>query len=176
MLYKIVYDKNTRLRVRAGKYAFTKEEGYGLSELLCEYDFIDEVTTSHKNGSILIKYNDIKKRNDILLILKSITKNDLMEGKPSDKEVLKTLANKFFIKLSKKILKRYLLKVVIPIPLRRLRILYKSVPFIIDGMIVFLILGQMLTFLMQVHFLVPCIKEILILQIQGCFYYLFLIF
>lgn len=134
MLYKIVYDKNTRLRVRAGKYAFTKEEGYGLSELLCEYDFIDEVTTSHKNGSILIKYNDIKKRNDILLILKSITKNDLREGKPSDKEVLKTLANKFFIKLSKKILKRYLLKVVLPIPLRRLRILYKSVPFIIDGM------------------------------------------
>ena len=28
MIYDIVYDKGTRLRVRAGKEAFTKEENY----------------------------------------------------------------------------------------------------------------------------------------------------
>ena len=54
MIYDIVYDKGTRLRVRAGKDAFTKEETYGLSETLLEYDFIDEVKISHRNGSILI--------------------------------------------------------------------------------------------------------------------------
>lgn len=35
-----MYDKGTRLRVRSGQWAFTKEEGYGLASLLLENDFI----------------------------------------------------------------------------------------------------------------------------------------
>ena len=54
MIYDIVYDKGTRLRVRAGKDAFTEGESYGLTSVLLEYDFIDECLISHRNGSNLI--------------------------------------------------------------------------------------------------------------------------
>ena len=59
MKYQVMYDKGTRLRVRSGQWAFTKEEGYGLASLLLENDFIYEVYTSHRNGSILIYYDDV---------------------------------------------------------------------------------------------------------------------
>ena len=73
MIYNIVYDKNTRLRVRAGKEAFTKEETYGLTETLLKYEFINNVQISHKNGSILIKYDDVKNKQEILTILDKIS-------------------------------------------------------------------------------------------------------
>ena len=106
MIYDIVYDKGTRLRVRAGKEAFTKKETYSLSENLLEYGFIDEVKISHRNGSILIIYNDANKRSEILHILDKISQADLYEGKSTDEISLSEITNDFFIKLSKHILKR----------------------------------------------------------------------
>ena len=105
MIYDIVYDKGTRLRVRAGKEAFTKEETYGLSETLLEYAFIDEVNISHRNGSILISYNDISKKDEILHILDKISQADLYEGKATDNISLAEISNDFFFRLSKHVLK-----------------------------------------------------------------------
>ena len=50
MKYQVMYDNGPRLRVRAGQWAFTEKEGYGLASLLLEHDFIHEVYTSHRNG------------------------------------------------------------------------------------------------------------------------------
>ena len=80
MKYQVMYDKGTRLRVRSGQWAFTKEDGYGLASLLLENDFIYEVYTSHRNGSILIYYDDIENKDKIFNILDSITMDDLVEG------------------------------------------------------------------------------------------------
>ena len=104
MIYDIVYDKGTRLRVRAGKEAFTKEETYGLSETLLEYAFIDEVNISHRNGSILINYNDISKKDEIIHILDKISQADLYEGKATDNISLAEISNDFFFRLSKHVL------------------------------------------------------------------------
>ena len=57
MKYQVMYDNGSRLRVRSGQWAFTKEEGYGLASLLLNQCFINEVYTSHRNGSILIYYD-----------------------------------------------------------------------------------------------------------------------
>ncbi len=134
MIYKIVYDKNTRLRVRVGRDIFTREESYGLSETLLQYDFIDEVKISHKNGSILILYNDFKKKNDILTILDKISKEDLFEAKATEKIKSQEISNDFFMKLSKKIIKRYLFKIILPIPLRKIMLLYNASRFIYRGL------------------------------------------
>ena len=134
MIYDIVYDKGTRLRVRAGKDAFTKKETYGLSETLLEYDFIDEVKISHRNGSILILYNDTGKKGEILHILNKISQADLYEGKASDEISLTEISNDFFIRLSKHILKRYLFKIILPIPLRKIRMLYHASHYLYRGL------------------------------------------
>lgn len=133
MIFTIKYDKGTRLRVRCGKEAFTKEETYGLSETLMEYDFIDEAFISHRNGSILINYNDPSKRTEILTILSKISQDDLYEGSPSDEVALKELTNDFVLKLSKHVLKRYLFKIILPIPLRKIRMLYHASGYIWRG-------------------------------------------
>lgn len=134
MIFTIEYDKGTRLRVRCGKEAFTKEESYGLAETLIDYDFIDEVKVSHRNGSILVLYNDPKKRIEILRIISKISQDDLYETKASDKAALEELNDKFAIKIAKHILKRYLFKIILPIPLRKLRMLYHASSYIWRGL------------------------------------------
>ena len=134
MIYDIVYDKGTRLRVRAGKEAFTKEETYGLSETLLEYAFIDEVSISHRNGSILINYNDISKKGEILHILDKISQADLYEGKATENISLAEISNDFFFKLSKHALKRYLFKIILPIPFRKVRMLYHAANYLYHGL------------------------------------------
>lgn len=133
MIYDIVYDKNTRLRVRAGKEAFTKGETYGLTETLLEYDFIDECYISHRNGSILINYSDRAKRGEILNILNKISQADLYETKANEEIISKELSNDFVINLSKKILGHYLIKIALPIPFRKLRMFYHAAEYLWKG-------------------------------------------
>ena len=40
MKYQVMYNNGTRIRVRSGQAAFTKNEGYGISALLLENNFI----------------------------------------------------------------------------------------------------------------------------------------
>ena len=134
MIYDIVYDKGNRLRLRAGKYAFTKEETYGLTETLLEYDFIDEVRISHRNGSILINYNDANKKAEILNILNKISQEDLYETSPSGKMSLTEIQNEFIIRLSERIIRRYLFKIILPIPFRKLRMLYHASKYVWNGL------------------------------------------
>ena len=54
MKYLIIYDKPGRIRVRMGQYAFTREQGYGIENLLSREKGICSVETSSSNGGILI--------------------------------------------------------------------------------------------------------------------------
>jgi heavy metal translocating P-type ATPase len=134
MKYQIVYDNQTRLRVRSGKNAFTEYEGYGLSELLLENDFIKDVRTSHRNGSILINYYNIEDKDKILRILDNIGMEDLVEGKPSPKNESNEITNKFYLKIIKKLIKRYLIKPFLPLDIRNAITLIKAVKYIAKGL------------------------------------------
>ena len=134
MIYDIVYDKGTRLRVRAGKYAFTREESYGLAETLLDYEYIDEVRISHRNGSILIFYNDISKKSEILHFLDKISQDDLYEGKATGELSLTEISNDFIIRLTERVIRRYLFKIILPIPLRRIRMLYHAAHYLYRGL------------------------------------------
>ena len=59
MKYLIIYDKPGRLRVRMGKYAFTKEQGYGLEKLLQDVAGVCSVEATACNGGILISYQGV---------------------------------------------------------------------------------------------------------------------
>ena len=75
-----MYDNGSRLRIRSGQWAFTEKEGYGLASLLLNQSFIHEVYTSHRNGSILIYYDEgIENKQKIFDILDKITMDDLFE-------------------------------------------------------------------------------------------------
>ena len=119
MKFKVMHDSAPRLRVRAGKWAFTKEEGYGIASLLLDYDFIQDVFTSHRNGSILIYYDgDVESKQKIFDILSAITMDDLFEAEPTQTQVSKEITDDFYLKLSKMIGRRLLGRWFLPMPIK----------------------------------------------------------
>ena len=129
-----MYDKGTRLRVRSGQWAFTKEEGYGLASLLLENDFINEVYTSHRNGSILIYYVGVENKSKIFDILDSITLNDLFEAEPTQLQISKEITDDFILKLAKMFGRRLFGRIFYPPPLKILFTLLHASKFLWEGL------------------------------------------
>ena len=130
-----MHDSGSRLRVRAGQWAFTKEEGYGLASLLLQQDFIYEVFTSHRNGSITIYYEESpENKHKIFDILNGITIDDLFEAEPTQTQVSKEITDDFYLKLSKMIGRRLLGRWFLPLPIKNILTIYHAASYIWDGL------------------------------------------
>ena len=135
MKYQVMYDNGQRLRVRAGQWAFTKHEGYGLASLLLNQDFIFEVFTSHRNGSITIYYEESpENKYKIFDILNGITIDDLFEAEPTQTQVSKEITDDFYLKLSKMIGRRLLGRWFLPLPIKNMLTIYHAASYIWDGL------------------------------------------
>ena len=135
MKFQVMYDNGPRLRVRSGQWAFTKEEGYGLASLLLDQSFIYEVYTSHRNGSILIYYEEgIENKEKIFNILKGITLDDLFEAEPTQTQVSKEISEDFYLKLSKMIFKRAIMRIFLPIPIKNILTIFHALEYVWDGL------------------------------------------
>ena len=135
MKFQVMYDNGSRLRVRAGKWAFTKEEGYGLASLLLNQSFIYEVYTSHRNGSILIYYEEgIENKEKIFDILRGITLDDLFEAEPTQTQVSKEITDDFYLKLSKMIIKRLMGRLFLPIPIKNALTIFRALKYVSGGL------------------------------------------
>ena len=130
-----MYDNGSRLRVRSGQWAFTKKEGYGLASLLLEHDFINEVYTSHRNGSIIIYYDSgDKNKKKIFSILNKITIDDLFEAEPTQIQVSKEISDDFYLKLSSMIFKRFMGRLFLPMPIKNVLTFYRAIKYIWEGL------------------------------------------
>ena len=130
-----MHDSESRLRVRAGQWAFTKEEGYGIASLIDKEDFVQEVFTSHRNGSILIYYRGgAKNKEKIFEILNGITMDDLVEAKPTQSQISREINDDFYLKLTKMISRRLLGRIFLPIPFKNILTLYHASAYIWHGL------------------------------------------
>ena len=135
MKYEVMHDSESRLRVRAGQWAFTKEEGYGIASLIYKEDFVQEVFTSHRNGSILIYYcGGAKSKEKIFEILNGITMDDLVEAEPTQSQISREINDDFYLKLTKMISRRLLGKILLPIPFKNILTLYHASAYIWHGL------------------------------------------
>ncbi|MDR2873786.1 MAG: heavy metal translocating P-type ATPase [Methanobrevibacter sp.] len=141
MWYEVVYNKENRLRIRSGRYAFTEKEGYGIAQLILENEFVDRVFTSHINGSIFLSFNwenkitINKNKNRILKFITNLKEKDIFEvDETNDKNSLKQLENEFFLKLSNMVIGRILFDVFVPIPLKKVTVVYKAIPYMVTGL------------------------------------------
>lgn len=135
MKYRVMHDSGPRLRVRAGQWAFTKEEGYGLASLLLDQDFIHDVFTSHRNGSITIYYDgDVENKQKIFKILNGITIDDLFEAEPTQTQVSKEITDDFYLKLAKMIGRRLLGRWFLPLPIKNALTIYRAIHYVWDGL------------------------------------------
>ncbi|WP_405267066.1 heavy metal translocating P-type ATPase [Methanobrevibacter sp.] len=135
MKYQVMYDNGSRLRLRSGQCAFTKKEGYGLASLLLNQGFIHEVHTSHRNGSILIYYDEgIENKQRIFEILDNITLDDLFEAEPTQIQTSNEITGNFYLKLTKMIFHRGIYKLFLPVPLRNALTIYHATKYIWNGL------------------------------------------
>lgn len=135
MKYQVMHDSGPRLRVRAGQWAFTKEEGYGLASLLLDQDFIHDVFTSYRNGSILIYHDgEVENKQRIFDILDGITIDDLFEAEPTQTQVSKEITDDFYWNISGMIGRRLLGKWFLPMPIRNAITLYRAIKYIWNGL------------------------------------------
>ena len=135
MKYQVMHDNGPRLRVRAGQWAFTKEEGYGLASLLLDHDFIHDVFTSHRNGSITIYYDEgVENKQKIFEILNSFTMDDLVEAEPTQTQVSKEITDDFYLKLAKMIGRRLLGRWFLPLPIKNALTIIRASKYIWEGL------------------------------------------
>lgn len=98
--------------------------------MLLENNFIKKVFTSHRNGSILIYYDDVKNRDKVFAALDKITEDDLVEVEPDMYMSSNELTNNFWVSLSGMLVRRVLGKIVLPIPIRNLLTVYRATKYI----------------------------------------------
>ena len=132
MYYNIIYNKNNRIRVRCGAYAFTDKQGYGISSILLREKYIENVITNSSNGSILIIYKD-NNLNNILKILNNIKKEDIIEKNPSGEQLLNKIDNDFQKNFLNLILKKFLSRIIFPKTIRILLTIFQASKYIKDG-------------------------------------------
>lgn len=114
--YQIIYDKGYRLRLRFGKYAFTKEQGYGIASLLLSIDGVESVTSNHLNGGLLIHYQG-EVRQNILDALAAIDKNDLPEITPNPDQSKQEIDHYYQNKIAGAFVKRAIIRRLFPAPI-----------------------------------------------------------
>lgn len=114
--YQIIYDKGCRLRLRFGKYAFTKEQGYGIASLLLSIDGVESVTSNHLNGGLLIHYQgDI--RQNILDALTAIDRNALPEITPNPDQSKQEIDHHYQNKIVGAFVRRAVIRRLFPAPI-----------------------------------------------------------
>ncbi|MDO5851012.1 MAG: heavy metal translocating P-type ATPase [Methanobacteriaceae archaeon] len=136
MKYKITYDNNKdRIRLRCGKYAFNKEEEYGLINHILENKNVIDTKVSSINGSILIKYT--KNKEKILNYISLTTINDLKNTTPREIDITRNINNTYINKMISLITKRVILKYLLPTPLQPInyiKTIFESYSYIKDAL------------------------------------------
>ena len=132
MRYEIVYDKNSRLRVRFGTKKFTQEEGYGICNLLLKINGVDEVIATPINGGVLVTYQGTIKK-QILSTLDALDRTNLPADKPSQAQSITKANHEFQNTLISLVVKRNISKYFFPISFRWVYTIFRASKFIARG-------------------------------------------
>lgn len=135
MIFKIVNKTENRVRIRLGKYIFTKEQGYGLSAMLLTIKGISKVETSHINGSILIVHEDGFDCDVFFKKIHFLKISDLVSALPSEEEKIKEQEDEFKNDLVKHFLKHYVSKLIVPNFLYPYYVFVKGIPYMKKGLV-----------------------------------------
>lgn len=132
MKYQIIYDRPGRLRVRMGQYAFTREQGYGIENLLKAEKGVCSAEASACNGGILICYTGAL-RQTILRRLDGLERGSLPDGEPSEGTKGREMTGRFAGRLVKMVTWHFLRRLIVPAPLRMLTTVLRASGFVRKG-------------------------------------------
>ncbi len=133
MKYHIICDKPFRLRVRFGKYILTKEQCYGLSELLLSINGVETVSANEINGSVLIQYKKHGTRDIVLNKLSSLSLSEIKDSAPTEEQRAVILETKMKKRIVKHVVCHLARHFFLPTYPHKIYTLVRSVPYIKNG-------------------------------------------
>lgn len=131
MQYTITHELPGRMRLRGSMYAFDLGESVSLEEYLAAVPYVHDVSANPKNGSILILYQR-DCRGELLALLTSIRISNLPEPSPCGLETKRTDAE-FVRDLSLLLFRRFVIRPLLPLPLRRIHTVFRACGYFRDG-------------------------------------------
>lgn len=131
MKYKIVYDKEGRIRVRCGADVFSLFQEQGIKDLLSAGDGVSAVKVSHINGSILVSYQS-GMRTQVLQAIDRIDPKSVAAAPMTPMQQTDAEFKRDFIKI---IGRRAAAKLLLPSFLVMSFTVIKAIPFIKEGLL-----------------------------------------
>ncbi len=132
MLFTIVHDRPTRMRLRCGKWMFDDEEARGCEGLLRGVPGVRSVVIRPANGSILVEH-DGSAREAVIRAVRDLDVLDLPRSANAADDDLGELDNRFQIQLAETVGWRLLRRVLMPTPLKNLTTALRAIGFVYRG-------------------------------------------
>ena len=125
MKFKIVHDTPGRIRLRCGGYYFDKNQERSLEETILSEQYVESVKAKSVNGGILITYQS-DYRQELLNYIKGIKRNQLAAVEDESDDIQADFKNK----LIKMLIKRFVLRRILPYPVRVAMAYFKAFPYV----------------------------------------------
>lgn len=130
---KIVHEAPGRIRLRAGKYAFTSEQSYSIADVLLKTDYVYEVKATSFNGGLLVFYHPAR-RAALLNTIARLDCQNLPIIPESNRVDVGEEQAEFEFQLVKKVVSHFAFKWLLPAPVRNVITFGKSLKYFKDAL------------------------------------------
>ncbi len=137
MKYQIICNQPYRLRLRFGKYVLTKEQCYGITNMLLSLHGVEHAKSNPINGSVLIEFNDKNAKNTVLNMFKKLKLSEIKECEPNDEEKALILEQNFKKKVVSHVVKHFTRSLFMPSNIQRIYTWYRAINYLKLGIIAF---------------------------------------
>lgn len=125
MKFKIVHDTPGRIRLRCGGHYFDKNQEKSLEKTILSEHYVESVKAKSVNGGILITYQS-DYRQELLNYIKGIKRNQLAAVEDESEDIQADFKNEII----KMLIKRFVLRRILPYPVRVAMAYFKAFPYV----------------------------------------------
>ena len=137
--YRIVHDIPGRMRIRYGRYRFSRNKALALHFALCKWDMVESADVNERTGSILFTYS-VDQRDALIDKINSLDiphfDDTLYEKLIKENKYLidhRDINDQYIGKFTRIIAKRYVSKWFLPLPIRNILTIYHTIQYVKEG-------------------------------------------
>ena len=138
--YRIVHDIPGRMRIRYGRYRFSRNKALALHFALCKWDMVESADVNERTGSILFTYSD-DQRDALIDKINSLDiphfDDTLYEKIIKENKYLidhRDINDQYIGKFTSIIARRYVSKWFLPLPVRNVLTIYHTIQYVKEGL------------------------------------------
>ena len=138
--YRIVHDIPGRMRIRYGRYRFSRNKALALHFTLCKWDMVESADVNERTGSILFTYSD-DQRDALIDKINSLDiphfDDTLYEKIIKENKYLidhRDINDQYIGKFTSIIARRYVSKWFLPLPVRNVLTIYHTIQYVKEGL------------------------------------------